>query len=211
MALMQFLNESIENYLSALSADRSPILAEMEKIAAKQNFPIVGPLVGQFLMQMAALTGAKNVFEFGSGFGYSAYWFLKGMGPEGKITLTDDDPKNLAQAEKFFKRAGLLKQVRLECGDAVETFDKTKGPFDIIFIDMQKHQYPKAFAKALPRLRKKGLLLADNVLWSGTVVVPGTDRDELGIKNFNRLTHTSPLLITTIVPIRDGLSISVKI
>lgn len=211
MAMMQFLHESIESYLHSLAPDRDAILTEMEKIAEERNFPIVGPLIGQFLKQMAAAIQAKNIFEMGSGYGYSALWFLKGMPPAGKIILTDDDSNNMELAKKYFKRAGYLDRAEFKAGDAIKTLEKTKGTFDLIFIDLHKHQYPLAFHKAVPRLRQGGLLLADNVLWSGTVVEPGLDRDELGIKKFNLLAHSAPHLITTIVPIRDGLSISVKV
>jgi len=210
MALMQFLDKPIEDYLSALSPDRNAILAEMEKIAEKEDFPIVGPLIGQFLKQMATVLQAKRIFEMGSGFGYSAMWFLDGMPSNGEIYLTEDSIANIKRAEKFFKKADKSDQVHIVKGNALEVIDQVPGEFDIIFIDIKKSDYPKSYQKSIQRLRKGGLLIADNVLWSGTVVSPGNDQDELGIKVFNRLTHTSPQLTPTIVPIRDGLSISVK-
>jgi len=211
MSLMQFLDKPIEDYLHALSEERGPTLKTMEKKAEEADFPIVGPLIGQYLRQMAAITQAKKVFEMGSGFGYSAYWFLKGMPANGKVHLTDDDPKNIKQAKAYLEQGGYSSQAEFHTGNALDELDKVTGPFDIIFIDIEKKLYPKAFVKAISRLRKGGLLIADNVLWSGTVLVPDNDQDNLGIKEFNRLTHTWPQLVTTIVPIRDGLSISVKL
>lgn len=210
MALMQFLDKPIEDYLNALSPDRDAILTEMEKLAKKEKFPIVGPLIGQFLKQMALLLQAGRVFEMGSGFGYSAMWFLAGMPSGGDIYLTDDSKENIKKAEKFFKKAEKTDQVHFAHGNALEIIDQVPGEFDIIFIDIKKSEYPKAYQKSIQRLRKGGLLIADNVLWSGTVINPGNDQDELGVKGFNRLTHTSSQLVTTIIPIRDGLSLSAK-
>lgn len=210
MDLNPFLNEPIENYLHSLTPNRDKILDEMEQLAAKQDFPIVGPLIGQFLNQMAHITQAKRVFEMGSGFGYSAYWFLKGMPRNGRIILTENSAENVKIADQFLTRAKLKDRVEIKVGNAIDSIEAAPGEFDIIFIDILKRDYPKAYFKALSRLRKGGLLIADNVLWAGTVIHPGNDQDELGIKQFNQLTHTNPDLTTTIIPVRDGLSISVK-
>ncbi len=210
MALYPFLDKPIEDYIHALSPNRSKILHEMEELAAKTDFPIVGPLIGQFLKQMATILQAKRVFEMGSGFGYSALWFLDGMPKNGKIILTDTSADNIKCADQFLTRAKLKTHAELKVGNAIETLHKTPGEFDIIFIDISKRDYPKAYFQAISRLRKGGLLIADNVLWSGTVIIPGIDKDELGIKQFNQLTHTNPELTTTLIPLRDGLSISVK-
>lgn len=211
MSLMKFLDQPIEDYLRALSPNPTSLLTEMEKLAEKKDFPIVGPLIGQFLKQMATINQASRIFEMGSGFGYSALWFLEGMPKKKEIILTDDSADNIKLADQFLTKAKYKGSAIFKVGDALEIIEKEPGEFDIIFIDIAKQYYPKAYFKALRRLKKGGLLIADNVLWSGTVVVPGNDQDELGIKQFNQLTHTNPELTTTIIPIRDGLSISVKL
>lgn len=141
-----------------LLSSRNEILLEMERLAAKKRFPIVGPLVGRLLAQMAGAIGARRVFEFGSGFGYSAYWFVKGMNGQGRVVFTDDEEENAQLARGFLKRVGLDSCLQVEVGDALEIIDRQSGTFDIIFIDCDKERYPLAFEKALPRIRPGGLL-----------------------------------------------------
>ena len=175
------------------------------------QFPLVGPLVGRFLYQLTLLSGAKKIFEMGSGFGYSAAWFAKALPEAGEIVLTEGSEKLTRQAKDFLKRAALEKKAKIETGDAIQILRRTKGPFDLIFLDIDKEQYPEAFHQALPKIRKGGLLVADNVLWFGKVI-DHRDRTEAteGIREFTRLIYGSEDLATTIVPLRDGVSVSVK-
>ena len=159
---------------------------------------------------MARLTDAGRIFEFGSGFGYSAYWFASGMKAGGEIVLTDDDAANARLADGFLARGNFHVRRKVEVGDAIELIDRQQGSFDILFIDCEKARYPMAFEKGLPRLRSGGLLIADNVLWSGSVVRPSEDPSVLGIQRFNQLTATHDQLFTVILPLRDGISISRK-
>ncbi len=207
---MDMLNPDIETYLTDLFPSEDAIVKEMERRAEKEHFPIVGPLVGRLLAQMARMIGARRVFEFGSGFGYSAHWFLNGMGDDGVVVLTDDEEANARLAADHFKRAGLSRRVRIEVGDAVEIIDRQRGAFDICFIDCEKARYPLAYEKALPKLRTGGLLIADNVLWSGRVIRRSEEPSTLGIQRFTHLITTNPSLMTTILPLRDGVSISLK-
>jgi len=208
---MDILHPDLENYLMQLLPTRDEILSEMERMAEKMRFPIVGPLVGRLLSQMTRMIGAGRVFEFGSGFGYSAYWFLNGMNGRGQVVYTDDEEENACLARDFFQRAGLLSRLQIEVGDAMEIIDRQDGSFDIILIDCEKARYPRAFEKAIPRIRKGGLLIADNVLWSGSVVKPSEEPSTIGIQTFNRRIFSDPQLFTTILPVRDGVSISLKL
>jgi predicted O-methyltransferase YrrM len=208
---MDILHPDLESYLMRLLPTRDEILSEMERRAEKMRFPIVGPLVGRLLSQMARMIGARRVFEFGSGFGYSAYWFLKGMEGQGQVVYTDDEEENARWARDFFQRAGLLSRLQVEVGDAMEIIDRQHGSFDIILIDCEKARYPTAFEKAIPRIRKGGLLIADNVLWSGSVVKPSKEPSTIGIQTYNRRIFADPQLFTTILPLRDGVSISLKL
>jgi len=207
---MDIVAPEIESYLDHLLPSEDEILGEMEREGKKRRFPIVGSQVGRLLCQMAQLTGARRIFEMGSGFGYSAYWFLKGMSTGGQVILTDDSKENLGRAKDYFKRAGLLDQVTLEEGDALEVINRYPGPFDIIFNDIDKEQYPQAFKKALPRVRSGGLLISDNVLWFGRILTDSRDLDVEGIRIYNRLISETPEVFSAIIPIRDGLSISIK-
>jgi len=207
---VNIVDPEIESYIDHLLPSQDDILKEMEQEGEKRRFPIVGPQVGRLLYQMARLTRAARIFEMGSGYGYSAYWFLKGMPASSRIILTDDSRENLDQARDYLKKAGLLDRVTLEYGDALDLIEKYPGPFDIIFNDIDKERYPEAFKKALPRIRSGGLLISDNVLWFGRVLTDSRDSDVEGIRTYNRLITQTKGLFTAIIPIRDGVSISIK-
>lgn len=208
---MEILNSEINNYLHSLIPDRDPVLEEMERIGKEKGFPIIGPLVGRLLCQLALLTQARTVFELGSGYGYSAIWLSKGMGPGGRIICTDGEKENARQAAAFFERAGIKKSVDYRVGDALSILEREPGPFDIILNDIDKHEYPEAFKKALPKLRKGGLLITDNTLWYGKVVMGDKERSTLGILEFNRLAYRSTEVFSTLVPLRDGVTVSIKL
>ena len=208
---MDIVHPDIESYLSQLLSSQDDILVEMERLAEKKRFPIVGPQVGRLLAQMASLAGARKIYEFGSGFGYSAYWFVKGMNGRGQVVFTDDEHDNARLALEFFKRGGITSCLQVEVGDALEIIRSQHQLFDIIFIDCEKERYPQAFDAAIPRLRQGGLLIADNVLWFGSVVRRSTEPSVIGIQKFTQLITSSPQLLTTILPLRDGVSISLKL
>jgi caffeoyl-CoA O-methyltransferase len=208
---MDIVNAHIVDYLLNVTPERDDVLEDMEEYALGRNFPIVGPLVGRLLYVLAKTTQAKRVLELGSGFGYSAYWFAKALGKDGKVICTDGDQDNADYAQEYFRRAKIAGKITFLVGNAVKLIDEVDGQFDIIFLDIDKHQYPHAFRKILPKLRKGGLLLADNVLRNGKVVQHHPDVDTAGILTFNRLIYSSKELFTTIVPLRDGVSISVKL
>lgn len=208
---MEIIHRDINNYLHSLSPQRDPILEEMERIGREKEFPIIGPLVGRLLCQLALLTQARKIFELGSGYGYSAIWFSKGMQPGGKIICTDGATDNARQAAGFFERAGISKSVDYRVGDALSLLEQEPGPFDIILNDIDKHEYPEAFKKALPRLRRGGLLITDNTLWYGRVVTRDKEPSTLGILEFNRLAYKSAEVFTTLIPLRDGVTVSLKL
>ena len=187
------------------------VLAEMTEYGKEQNFPIIGPLCGQFLRQMALATNAKNIFEMGSGFGYSAAWFSIGLQNGGKIISTDGDPKNKKRALAYFQRLGIEDKVEFHVGKAQDILLQFAGPFDIIFNDVDKEQYPETLDIAIPKLRKGGLFITDNALWDGKVIKDGGDIYTVGVKEFNKLSFGRKDITTMIVPLRDGLSVSVKL
>ena len=208
---MDIVNAHIVDYLLNVTPERDPVLEDMEQYALARNFPIIGPLVGRLLYVLAKLIQADRVLELGSGFGYSAYWFAKAIGKDGTVFCTENSPDNAEHAQVYFHRAKIANKITFRVGDALKLLDETDGQFDIIFNDIDKHQYPKAFRKAVPRLRKGGLLISDNVLWSGKILDKRPDSDTAGILTYNRLIYSSKELFTTIVPLRDGVSISIKL
>jgi caffeoyl-CoA O-methyltransferase len=208
---MEIVHPAIEAYLAEAAPSSDPILKEMEAIARRRRFPIVGPLVGRLLCQFAKMIQAGHIFELGSGFGYSAYWFAKGLTPGGKVVCTEGSEENATQAVDFFNRGGLQERMSIEVGDALEIVERYPGPFDIVFMDIDKEQYPDGFEKALPKLRRGGLFIADNMLWSGSVLTDSTEPDVLGVKRLTERLYASKGLWTTILPLRDGVSISLKL
>ena len=212
-SLLDPVNPAIEKYMRSLVGQTDhPVLTEMEAVAAKNNFPIVGRLVGIFLQTLAKTINAKRIFEFGSGYGYSAYWFAKAAGPDGQVICTDGDPKNKEKAEQYLKSADIFERIDFRVGMAQEIFGQTEGLFDICYNDADKGDYPRIWHMAKERVRPGGFYIADNVLWHGRVaveryvdIVPGwTD----AILEHNRLIFNDSEFDAFINPTRDGVVVA---
>ncbi len=200
----------VEDYLYAMLPTRDEVLAEMEADAAKNDVPIVGPAVARVLYQLAIISGAKRIFEMGSAIGYSTIWWARAVGEGGRVIYTDGDPKRAEKARRYFDRAGVSKRITIRVGDALEFLSEEKEQYDIIFNDVDKTDYPRVFRLALSRLKSGGLFITDNVLWSGKLRKPNPDAQTKAILEFNKLICGSPDLLTTILPIRDGVAVCVK-
>lgn len=208
---MTFIADDVVNYLDALLPPRDDVLTEMEQLARQRRIPIVGPAVGRLLYQLTRLIHAERVFEMGSAIGYSTIWLARAIPAHGVVYYTDDDPNNAREAEDYLRRAGVGDRVKILVGDALDLIDHVDGEFDLVFTDVDKHQYPTAFTRARSRIRRGGLLVADNVLWSGRVARGETDPATEGVREFNRLIYSAPDFFTTIIPLRDGVSVSLKL
>jgi len=200
----------VEEYLYDMLPARDEVLTEMEADAAQNDYAIVGPVVARVLYQLAVISGAKKVFELGSAIGYSTVWWARGVGEGGKVVYTDGDPKRAEKARRYFDRAGVSSRIAVRVGDALEILSEEKQPYDIIFNDVDKTDYPRVFRLALPRLKSGGLFIADNVLWKGKLCKPNPDEKTRAILEFNRLICESKDLFTSILPIRDGVAVCVK-
>lgn len=200
----------IEKYLHQVTPERDPVLREMESYAEENGFPIIGPLVGRFLYQMAIATKARRVLELGSGYGYSAFWFSLAMKSKGHITMTDGDKANKRRAFDYFKRAGLQSQFDFKVGDSRKIIDKLDGPFDIILNDIDKKGYPETIDLVAPKLRRGGLFITDNVVWSGRVAERKRDETTEAIVEFTRNLYQDSRFFTTIMPVRDGIAIALR-
>jgi predicted O-methyltransferase YrrM len=214
---LQIVHADVEAYMRTLQARHDePVLLDMEKEAAERGFPIVGRLVGVTLEVLARAVGARRIFELGSGYGYSAYWFARAAGDKGEIHCTDGDPENERKASDYLGRAGLWKRVRYHVGDAVEMLSLVEGAFDIVYNDIDKHGYPDAWRAARSRVRPGGLYVCDNVLWSGRVTEdPPKDDVRPGwteaIIEHNRLIAEDEDFLSTIVPTRDGVMVVLRL
>jgi len=190
---------------------REEVLAEMEDYATEHNVPIVGPAVARVLQQLAMMINARTVFELGSAIGYSTIWWAQAVGDKGRVIYTDGDRKNAERARGYFARAGVSNRIALHTGDALEFLSEQKQEFDIIFNDVDKEDYPRVLRLVAPRLRKGGLFITDNVLWSGRVAEKNpTDASTKAILDFNRKLYDAKEFYTTLLPIRDGLAVALK-
>lgn len=196
---------------SLLERYDDPVLLEMERVAAERNFPIVNRIVGVTLEALARSIGAQRVFELGSGYGYSAYWFARAVGPSGEVYLTDGDPENEKKALHYLGRAGLVERVRFRVGDAVTSFGEVDGDFDIVYCDIDKEGYPEAWRAARDRVRVGGLYLCDNVLWSGRVVEESPDDTTKAILEHNAMIAADERYLSVIVPTRDGVMVALRV
>ncbi len=209
---MDIVNPQIEEYMASLQARHDePVLVEMERVARERDFPIVGRNVGATLEVLARSIGARRVMELGSGFGYSAYWFARAVGPGGEVHCTDGDPANAAAAEDYLSRAGLWDRVTYHVGDAVEQMATVEGDFDIVYDDIDKHGYPAAWRAGRDRIRVGGMYICDNVLWSGRILEPNPDRNTAAILEHNRLIAEDDDFVSTIVPTRDGVFVALRV
>jgi caffeoyl-CoA O-methyltransferase len=200
----------VEDFLYAMLPPRDEVLTEMEAEAARNHVPIVGPAVGRLLYQLALISKAKRVFEMGSAIGYSTIWWARAVGESGRVIYTDGDKKRADKARKYFERAGVSERITMRVGDALEILSEEKQPYDIIFNDVDKVDYPRVFRLAVPKLKSGGLFITDNVLWSGKLRKPNPDEQTRAILEFDRLISESKDLFTTILPLRDGVAVCVK-
>lgn len=210
---MDILTPEIASYLESLVPARPPELAAMERVAAKTNFPIIGPASGQLCYLVARMIGARRVFELGSGYGYSTAWFARAVrengGGEVHHVVWDADLSIRARAH--LEKLGYSELVRFHVGEAVETLSGTDGPFDLIFNDIDKRGYPASIDAIAEKLRPGGALIIDNLLWSGRIL-DAEDRspDTEGVREVTRLIMESDRWIASIVPIRDGVLVAYR-
>lgn len=207
------VDPAIEAYMRDLAKRTDhPVLAEMEAFAQAHQFPIVNRLAGVFLETQAKMIGAKRVFEFGSGYGYSAYWFARAVGEGGCVVCCDSDARNLERAQRYLSQTDLWPRVQFNVGMAQAVFAQTDGLFDICYNDADKGDYPQIWLMAKRRIRPGGLYIADNVLWQGRVTMPAYHDPAMGstaaIVEHNRLIFNDPEFDAFINPTRDGLVVA---
>lgn len=205
--------EPVGAYLESLVPARHPELLAMEADARKQDFPIIGPVVGHLCYQVARMIGARRVFELGSGFGYSTAFFARAVEENGGGVVHHvvwDDALS-ARARRHLGAMGHDRVVTYHIGEAIETLRTEAGPFDLVFNDIDKHAYPASLPVIESKLRPGGALIVDNMLWSGRIFdTRDRSADTTGVRELTRLLTTSPRWTTSVIPIRDGVVIAVK-
>ena len=200
-------------YLEGVIPPRPPVLQEMETYAAGRRFPIVGPVVGQLFYLLTRVSGARRVFEMGSGFGYSTAWFAMAVRDNGggEVYHVVWDEGLSRQARDYLGRLGLADVVRFAVNEAVAELSRTPGEFDVIFNDIEKDAYPASFPVMKAHLRTGGILLVDNMIWRGRAMDPAVDDPATrGVREITRLLFADPDLTGVIVPLRDGVFVGQK-
>lgn len=205
--------DKLQEYLVSLVPPREPELQKMEEIAAKNDFPIIGPACGYYCYQLARMINAKQVFELGSGYGYSTAWFAKAVKENGggmvHHTVWDDTLSQ--QAQKHLAALGYADIVQFHNAEAVETLRQTQGPFDIIFNDIDKEGYPDSLPVIKEKLRHGGILIIDNMIWHGQTLDPNDHESSTeAIRRFTRDVTSDLDWIVSLIPARDGMIVAYK-
>ena len=208
----EFSLTQVNDYLSQLYADDDPVRQDMEELARQRHFPIVGPIAGRHLYQLARMIGAQRIFELGSGYGYSALHFAHAVGPQGEVHCTELDAENIRLAEMYLARAGVWPCVTYHQEEATAALRRVGGIWDIIYNDIDKAGYPATIALAYNHLRPGGLFITDNLLWHGRIFNGAKDADTQGVIEFTRQLFAHPGFVSSIYPAgRDGLAVALRL
>jgi predicted O-methyltransferase YrrM len=212
----QIVPDPVERYLASLNHLSDAVLKDLARVGDEQDLPLIDAEVGALLRVLAISIGATRMLEIGTAIGYSGIW-LAGALPEGGVLITMEKDSDRAKvARDNFKRAKLDDRVNVVVGDAERLLAKVSGPFDLIFQDGDKRLYSPVLDRLVALLRPGGLLITDNVLWNGEVVPGFLDKPERPVEDTRAITEYNirisehAQLLTAIVPLRDGVAISVK-
>ena len=210
---MELIASEVEKYLETLVPQRSAEMINMEEAADENDFPIIGPVCGHMCYLVARMTGAKSVFELGSGYGYSTAWFARAVKENGggEVHHVVWDEKLSEEARKHLDILDLADVVTFHVGEAVQTLEQTEGQFDLIFNDIDKEAYPESLSVMKEKLRSGGVMIIDNMLWYGRIFDDTDDAESTrGIREFTRLITSDPDWIISLIPIRDGMIVAMK-
>jgi predicted O-methyltransferase YrrM len=222
-SLNTVLSEDVAQFVRAMAPETGAVAEELEARNVEAGFPIVGPEVGGVLRLLARLAGTERAFEFGSGMGYSAYWIAPAVPAGGEIVLTDFEAANLDTAREFFERGGYAERARFEVGDALETYREYDGPFDLVLIDNGSEAYVETFELVREDVPSGGVVCADNVMTGPAVqeefalqALAGDpdwetmDASTRGIVEYLRHVRDDDAFETALLPVGEGLAVSVK-
>lgn len=208
------MDERLERYVTELFAAEDPILSKIRARHQSEKLPAinVSPEEGKLLHLLLLLIQAKHVLEIGSLGGYSGVWLARALAPGGSLTTIEKDPKHASIARQAFAAAGLQDRIRLIEGAALDVLPTLSPGFDAVFIDADKEPLPRYFDWGMRLLRKGGLLLCDNAFFHGAAIDPKDDSAAArGVRGFNELAAKDPRLVATVVPVRDGLVVGLKV
>ena len=211
---MNFISEELENYCEEYSVSDDMILKSLVDSTMKnEELPhmLCGPLVGGLLQLLIQISNSKNILEIGMFTGYSALKMAQAL-PDGGIVHTCELMKKHKQtATKWFSKAGMLSKIQIHEGPALNTLDNFQaGSFDMIFIDADKANYPNYYKRTYDLLKKGGVGILDNMLWSGKVIDP-SDKESIALRETAELIRNNDKLYPLLLPVRDGVMVYQKI
>jgi caffeoyl-CoA O-methyltransferase len=211
--VLDILAPAVSRYLYELASEQDPLVIRMARYAHIRGFPWLGHDSAVWLELLASSISARQVFELGSGFGYSAYFLARAVGARGQVVGSELDLELIAAHAQLFDTHPYRQRIRLLPGDGLRSLREHPGELDLIFIDFDKRLYPEALMLAANRVRVGGLIIADNVLWSGrtTQVELRADPETGALHRYNELAHTDPRLRSAILPVGDGLGVSLRV
>jgi len=198
-------------YLDQLLTQGDPLLAEMEAYAAEHRVPIADREVARFVEISARISGARKALEIGMAIGYTVIHLARGMGETGRVVTIDPSDEMISAATGYLKRAGVLNQVEIERGKALEVMPNLNETFDLLFIDAMKEEYSQYLDLGLPLLRTGAVVIVDNLLWGGKVATGDTESSTVALREFNSYFMNHPQLIAEVLPVGDGLGYAVKL
>lgn len=214
--MSEVLPNTVVSFIQSLLPESSSFLKELAQECQTEYIPLVEPEVGQFLQVILKLKKAKSILEIGTGIGYSSILLAQALPIEEiNITTIEIDEQRFQRACANFEKAGISNRIRAKLGDANEIIPTLKGPFDFIFIDAAKGQYPEFFHKVWPLLTPDGVIIMDNIFLNGWVIdMSWPERRKktmvCRIRNLLETLKNHPELMTTIIPLGDGLSVSIR-
>lgn len=212
---MEFISNTLYDYVVAHSQEEPPLLADLSRqthLKVLQPRMLSGPLQGRFLSVLTKLLQPKKILEVGTFTGYATLCLAEGLVKDGQIDTLDKNEELVDFQRSFFDRSTWGKQIHQHCGDAIEIIPTLEGQYDLVFLDADKKNYLNYLELLLPKIKKGGLLLSDNVLWSGKVLeeTQKNDRDTAVLKEYNQKLAKHSQLETVLLPLRDGLTLSRK-
>ena len=212
-SLRMITDPNVDQYIRSLIPERDAVLTEMEDRAARERIPIIGPVVATLLSQLAQAIHAKRIAELGSAIGYSTIWLARAVADGGTVLYTDGSETNARDAARYFERAGVNDRIEIHVGDALQSFSRVPGEFDVIFNDVDKEGYPEVYRQAAHRVRVGGFFITDNALRRGRVAdsaVQG-DAEINAVREFNELLSRDSRFQTAVLPLRDGVTVALRI
>jgi predicted O-methyltransferase YrrM len=203
------------SYLTRLHREPSPLLLELEQQSAYDGIPSVDRASGRLLSTLVHAMMANRILEIGTAYGYSTLWMALALPPAGHIWTIDPDVERTEVARGYLERAGVAGKVDIINQPALEVLEMwSQRNLDIVFIDADKTEYPEYLEQAIPMLKRSGLVVIDNLLWSGEAAAEPSSRDGTNvraIREFNKIFLAHPQLDATIVPVGDGIGIGARI